>query len=516
MSTAHSSSRALALWADAGTAVRDVGPLLQFRAAGLRGRARRGAALGLTLIFTLTVLVAWLPAYLSSWGSRRDDIFLLLPSGYLAVLVVAIVSAAASGGGRELLSRDEGVAFAVSPATDHLGALLMAPLNIAWLLQAWTLLGATAYVVGPGPGLLLAQAPVLAWLVAATALAQVLAWTVEWVRRGPHGAVFVRILVVALGGGFTALIVTHKMVPLLNHSPTLLIARGVLYGASGSLLPWALMLVVVLVIGLTATVAGAFVARAVTRRPAREELHVESAVRAPRRNPASDLAALIRTDRVGIWRSVPMRRGLAVLALLPGFVALAGALEWDMLSVLPGLVASGGALLFGVNSWCLDGRGALWRDSLPVSPRLAFGSRVLVLCEVLFVAICLTLTLASLRAGLPTVSQAVAVLCAAVVVSLQVVATSLRWSVRRPFGVDMRSARAAPAPPLVMVGYSSRLAVTTTLTALVFTALSNAPWQWSPVFALPFLLFSACKLVATSRQWADPEVRAKVVATVAS
>ena len=27
-------------------------------------------------------------------------------------------------------------------------------------------------------------------------------------------------------------------------------------------------------------------------------------------------------------------------------------------------VAFGGALLFGVNTWCLDGRGALWRDSL--------------------------------------------------------------------------------------------------------------------------------------------------------
>ena len=51
---------------------------------------------------------------------------------------------------------------------------------------------------------------------------------------------------------------------------------------------------------------------------------------------------------------------------MPGAVALAGDLEWWMLTVLPGLVASGGALLFGVNTWCLDGRGALWRDSLPV------------------------------------------------------------------------------------------------------------------------------------------------------
>ena len=46
------------------------------------------------------------------------------------------------------------------------------------------------------------------------------------------------------------------------------------------------------------------------------------------------------------------------------------------MTVLPGLVASGGALLFGVNAWCLDGRGALWRESLPVAPATVFTARV--------------------------------------------------------------------------------------------------------------------------------------------
>jgi hypothetical protein len=198
-------------------------------------------------------------------------------------------------------------------------------------------------------------------------------------------------------------------------------------------------------------------------------------------------------------------------------VALAGALDWEMLCILPGLVASGGALLFGVNSWCLDGRGALWRDSLPVSPKAVFGSRVFVLVEVLLLATFLTLTLASLRAGLPTVSQLAAVVCAAVVVSLQVVGASLRWSVRRPFSVDMRSARATPAPPLVMVGYSSRLALSTTLTGMLFTITARlSDWHWSPMIALPFVLFSAYKLVGTSHEWANPEVRSRVIATVAS
>lgn len=515
-STERTRSGVAGRWQDARRATADVLPLLKFRAAGLRGRARTGVLVGFAVILAVTVLVAWLPGYLPEGDERRGDVLLLLPTGYIGVLVISIVAAAASGGGRELLPRDQAVAFPVSPTTDHLGALLMAPLNIAWLMQAWTLIGATSYVVGPKWELLLAQVPVLTWLVAATAMAQVVAWFVEWLRRGPHGVWMVRIVVGALALGLAALIVTGELVPLLDRSPTVEITIAVLYGADGQVWPWLSRVAVLAALALVAVAVGAAVAAAVVRRPAHDELRVESSVRTPRPNPTADLVALVRTDRVGIWRSVPLRRGLAVLALLPGLVALAGGLEWSMLSILPGLVASGGALLFGVNSWCLDGRGALWRDSLPVSPRLVFWSRVLVLVEVLLLATGLTLLLGSLRAGAPTASQLVAVTCCATVVTLQVVATSLRWSVRRPFAVDMRSARATPAPPVVMVGYSARLALTTTLTGMVFGAATFAAWEWSLLLALPFLLFSTAKLVGTAEAWADPAVRARVVATVAS
>jgi hypothetical protein len=305
-------------------------------------------------------------------------------------------------------------------------------------------------------------------------------------------------------------------VPVLDRSPTVRITIGVLYGADGQLWPWGQVVVALLAITLLAIVAGAVVARGVAGRPAIDELRAESSLREPRANPASDLVALVRTDRAGIWRSVPLRRGLAVLALLPGLVALAGGLEWSMLSILPGLVASGGALLFGVNSWSLDGRGALWRDSLPVAPKLVFTARVVVLVEVLLLATGLTLLLGSLRAGSPTASQLASVLCCASVVTLQVVATSLRWSVRRPFSVDLRSARATPAPPVVMVGYSARLALTTTLTGMLFGAASYASWGFPVLLALPFVLFSAAKLVSTADGWANPETRSRVVATVAS
>jgi hypothetical protein len=191
-------------------------------------------------------------------------------------------------------------------------------------------------------------------------------------------------------------------------------------------------------------------------------------------------------------------------------------MQWDMLTILPGLVASGGALLFGVNSWCLDGRGALWRDSLPVDPRVVFTSRVLVLVEVLLLASAATVVLAALRAGMPTPGELAAVACTALVVVLQVVSASLRWSVRRPFSVDLRSARATPAPPLVMVGYSARLALATTLVGIVFSVLSRLSWEWPVLVAAPLLLLSSWRLLRTARGWADPGTRARVVVTVAS
>ena len=105
------------------------------------------------------------------------------PTAMAGFLVLAIASAVASGGGRELLSREHGVAYPVSPTTDHLGALLLAPLNIAWLLQAWLLLGATAYGVERRS---LARRPDRHAALdrrSPPRVGQVVAWTVEAVRR---------------------------------------------------------------------------------------------------------------------------------------------------------------------------------------------------------------------------------------------------------------------------------------------------------------------------------------------
>ena len=101
--------------------------------------------------------------------------------------------------------------------------------------------------------------------------------------------------------------------------------------------------------------------------------------------------------------------------------------------------------------------------------------------------------------------------------TVQVVAAALRWSQQRPYAVDLRSARATPAPAVLMVVYSARLAVSTTLTGLVFSALARVPdFQVSLLVAVPFLAWSLTRLLRTHRHWRNPVVRVRIVTTVAA
>ena len=101
--------------------------------------------------------------------------------------------------------------------------------------------------------------------------------------------------------------------------------------------------------------------------------------------------------------------------------------------------------------------------------------------------------------------------------TVQVVAAALRWSQQRPYAVDLRSARATPAPAVLMVVYSARLAVSTTLTGLVFSALARVPdVEVSLLVAVPFLAWSLTRLLRTHRHWTNPVVRARIVTTVAA
>ncbi len=502
-----------ASWTEVRRASEDVRHLIAFRASGVR-RPLVFASVVSTFA-GLTIAAAVVPSFIEGAGSQEDyalDAVLLLPTAMAGLMFLSVASAIASGGGRELLSREHGVAYPVSPTTDHLGALLLAPLNIAWLIQAWMLLGLTAYGLDTDT-LLAAQIGMVVWIAAATAMGQVVAWSVEAVRRTDHGIVAIRLV----GATVALLAVGLQLSGRVGTTLDALQTRWLVVGfVDGFNLRWAASVGVELAILVVAVALGAVPAHLAARRQPRDELKVESGSYPARRLPRSPFAGLVRTDRGSVWRAVPMRRGLAVLAIGPGLVALAGGLTWSQMTILPGLVASGGALLFGVNAWCLDHRGSLWRESLPVSPAAVFGARAWVLTEFLLVASFTTIVLAGLRAGPPTSAELAALLCTWVVVVLQVVSAAMRWSSRRPFAVDLRSARATPAPPVVMVGYSTKLAVTTTLTSLIFSGLAMVDaWELSVIVAVPFLTWSLVRMLHARDSWTDPVQRARVVTTVA-
>jgi hypothetical protein len=446
-------------------------------------------------------------------AGKAFDVFLLLPSAMAGILALNIASAIASGGGRELLSRDQASPYPISPTTDHLGALALAPFNIAWMIQAWILLGSMAYSFA-GSKLFQAQVAMLLWLVFCTTVGQVVAWTMEAVRRGPYGIGVTRGLLVCVGLAAGVIQLTGHTTDVLDQIPTLWVFQGAVSGWGAR---WWIVVAVLLVSSIVAIAAGAMPTHVAARRMPRDEARMETDQHEPRPLPRTVLGLLIRSDRASVWRSVPMRRGVLVLAIGPGLVAIFGDLPWSSMTILPGLVASGGALLFGINAWCLDGRGALWRENLPVPASALFDARAWVLTEFLAVASLITVGLGALRAGVPNAQEFSALVCTLLVVLLQVVGASMRWSQAHPYPVDLRSARATPAPPAAMVGYSARLATSTTFTSLIFSGCAHVPdWRLSVILAIPCLLWSGLRFAKTARRWQDPVARALVVTTTAA
>ncbi len=506
-------------WVAAGRATAH---LLRFRARTVRRRAP--ALLGLVVVVGLTVAFATYPARLGSvvsgetvavlerLVSNLEDNLALVFAG---VLLLSIGTAMGSGGGRELLSRSEASIHPISPLSDHLGALVLAPLNLAWLVQVWGLLASTA-VVTSTDRLAGAQVVVLAWVVAATAMGQVVGWLVEGVRRTPHGVVIVRVATGLIAVLLGVLHLTGRLRPVVDALPTTWLVETM--GTDR----WFVAASALVVVTAVAVWVGGIPARWALSLSPREELRVESGVHEARHVPmprwgSLDLALMRRLDRGSVWRSVGMRRGLLVLGVGPGLIALVAGLPWSTVTLLPGLVASGGALLFAVNAWCLDGRGMIWRETLPVTPAAVFDARTLVIAECLTGVSAVTIALALLRNGLPPLQTGVAVATCWVVVVVQVLATAMTWSIRSPYGVDLSSPRATPAPHGAMAGYAGRLSLSTTLTGMLFTGLAVVPWVWvPPLFGAVFLAWSIRRLRRARRRWLTPVDRARVVLTVAA
>ena len=504
-------------WSDA---VRDTAHLVAFRARTVRRPA--AAVVGLVVVLLFTAAFAVGPAMLDVDGlsSARldaavDSLRGNLGSAYIGFLLLALGAAMGSGGGRELMSRSEASIHPISPTTEHLGALALAPLNLGWLVQLWGLLAVTALVT-PSDRLLGAHLVVLAWALAATALGQAGGWAVEGVRRTPHGVVVVRLATGVVVVTLVALHLVGVLGPLVRALPATWLAD------TAQTSRWPVAVLVLLVLFVVWVVMGARPARWALAQPPREELRVQSGVHEARPAPeprwgSPDRALLRRLDRDSVWRSVGMRRGLLVLGVGPGLIALLAGLEWGSVMLLPGLTASGAALLFGVNAWCLDGRGMVWRETLPVSDADVFDVRAFVVVECMAAVSGITVVLALLRNGLPPLVTGVAVATCWAVVLLQVLAMVMTWSMRSPYAVDLASPRATPAPHAAMAAYAGKLSLVTTLTAMLFTGLAAMPWAWiPPVVALPFVAWSGLRLRRARRRWLTPVERARVVLTVAA
>jgi hypothetical protein len=452
-------------------------------------------------------------------GDQAFGVALVTPTLFLIAAVAAVLAPLAAGGGNELYPADQLSPYPVRPATVFAGSLLLAPLNLAWLAQLLAMLGAISFITrdSPRPGLALGTA--LGYLACVTVAGQAVAWWVVGVRQTRAGRTLVWVAAAATGLAVAGIWLAGAGAEALDRSPTTAVVVLVLRASADPVGTWAPGLAVLGLATVLSGWAGTKLCSWALARGHDAGVHQEARPvrrRAPRRTAFAELTAV---DRASVWRSVPMRRGIVVLGVLPGAAAAAASVDWPSIVLLPGLVAAGAGLLFGVNAFCLDASGAIWLASLPHDPRLGYFAKTRVLAEVCLAAVLVAVLAAAIRAPQPpTLTQVAAVLASVVACTASVVATCMSLSVHRPHRADLRGARDTPAPPGSLAVYSVRLSVITTLTALTLSLASHAkPWPWLPLLvAVPLTVRAALATLRVGREWAQPLVRAQVVTTVAS
>lgn len=446
------------------------------------------------------------------------DVTVLAPTAFLGFAVLSLVAPLAAGGGNELFPPDQLTPYPIRPSTEFAASLLVAPLNLAWMSQALLLFGITSFVTGGRPGLGLALVTTLGYVALVTVAGQGVAWLVIGARQSRAG----RRLVWALAGVVAAVVVvivrTHSGYAALDHSPTTPVVSTALNGAAEHIARWLAgtgQLAGLLVI---AYLGGQRACAWALRRPGDGQRFRESRTHRRRLPAPGPVRALARVDRAGVWRSSPLRRGLLVLTLLPGFVAAGAGLQWESLVVVPALVTAGAGLLFGVNVFCLDGSGATWLASLPHPPRHAIAAKTLVLAETITGSGLIAAIAGSLRAEHPpTLADLAALLGCVVSCSAVVLATCMHVSLAHPRHALLRGGRDTPAPPAAMAVYSARLATVTTLIGLLFGGIAHVgSVSVAVLLTVGLTTLSGVSLARSVRSWDDPRKRAHVVAAVSS
>ncbi len=434
--------------------------------------------------------------------------------------MLSLVAPLAAGGGNELFPPEQLVAYPIRPATHFLESILVAPLNLAWMSQFVLLFGMTSFVTGARPGLGLALVTTLVYVAMVTVAGQMVAWILIGARQslarqarrvGSDGAIVVATIVVAAAptSGTGCWTTRRRGRPWPPSSPV--VRTDTPPGCPGT--------VALGVVLLGCLWCGPRICAWALRRPGDRTRFRESRVERRRPTPPSTLATLIRVDRANVWRAAPLRRGLFVLAVLPGVVAAGAALRWDSLVLLPALVAAGAGLLYGVNMFCLDAGGATWLASLPA--RHGWPSLPRRSCWARPSAAAASWRQSPAACAPPdrsTVADLVAMACCLVsCTARRPVATCLRLSIRTPHRADLRGHRDTPAPPAAMAVYSVRLATVTTLIGLLFSlAAHERSFASALVLASGLVALSGLSMAQSFRRWDDPSVRSRVVAAVSN
>jgi len=440
----------------------------------------------------------------------------LAPAAYLGFGALAVIAPLTAGGGNEVVPPDQLVGFPVRPSTQFFGGLLLAPLNLVWVVQLLVLAALTTYLTIDG-NLLRGGLTTAAYVAGLTVFGQALAWGVVGARQTQRGRRLVGSAGIALLLAAVLIVRTGRGDAVLDASPTRSVVGGVIAGGDGHLVRWGVTTAVLLLATAAALAVGARTCAWALRRPgdAGHNRHTEPVRRRPAK--AGALRELVAVDRASVWRAPALRRGGLVLAILPGLIAAGTAVPWESMIVLPGLVAAGAGLLFGVNAFCLDGSGAVWVASLPHDPRLVARAKAIVLAETVLAAVVVAALAGSMRSpGTPTATQLTAIVASGLACTAVVVAGALKMSVRRPHRADLRGPRDAVAPPGALALASARLALPTAFIGILLGSASHAGiWWWPPLLAVPIVLLATLSVLRSLRRYADPFMRARIVQVVA-
>ena len=153
----------------------------------LRWRTVRDPSVRALMVLTGVLILGCLVLVLLT---RRDlpapilaTVVQVAPPTFLGFALLAVLAPLASGSSADLFPPDQLVAYPIQPRTRFQIALLLAPLNLVWIVQLITLFAITCWLAQAPEGIPFALALTLLYVLTVTALGQVVAWAVYGARQ---------------------------------------------------------------------------------------------------------------------------------------------------------------------------------------------------------------------------------------------------------------------------------------------------------------------------------------------